>query len=307
MGIAIITNRRLNIMEEIIVRMVWGPNQSKKKPLQDWKFQCPAVDVVYPEATAVFPLDLMPIEQHSSDGNLEAIKQVLGKDLQKTNQELMESINLVCGDSLLVSRVRSIQLLRECDVPGEDFKFILPGLGPLHTLMNMMKLFLKLHLGPRDGLVLGSGFHMNKKLCRQGIDEDGTNLWACLDFVKDATEACILALQVEESGCESFAEYCMKIKGGTLDYEAIIAKVNELLEYNYVGKLRDSEKRDIVRENILLFVRKGVEVRSFYKGMRGGDVGLMEYIMQVSVICMVQDSLVRRGSPDYIKEANKCW
>ena len=32
----------------------------------------------------------------------------------------------------------------------------------------------------------------------------------------------------------------------------------------------DGEKRDIVRENMLLFVRKGVEVRSFYKGMRGG-------------------------------------
>lgn len=283
-GIAIIAQRRLNIIEEVVVRMVLG---SKQHGGHDWKFQCPTVDVVYPEATAVFPLDLMPIEQHSSDGNLEAIKQVLGRDLQKTNQELMESINLVCGDSLLVSRVRSIQLLRECDVPGEDFKFILPGLGPLHTLMNMVKLFLKLHLGPRDGSILGSGFYMNKKLRRQGIDEDGTNLWVCLDFVKDATEACILALQVEESGCESLAEYCMKIRDGTLDYEAIVAMVNKLLEYNYVGKLRDNDKRDIVRENILLLVRKGMEVRAFYKGMRGGDVGLMEYIMQVSNGCAV--------------------
>lgn len=277
-AVDIIAQRRLSLMEEIIVRVVWGPSGRN----HDWKFRCPAVDIVYPEATAIFPLDLMPIEQHSSDGNLEAIKLVLGRDLQKSNQELMESINLVCGDSLLVSRVRSIQLLRECDVPGEDFKFILPGLGPLHTLMNVTKLFLKLHLGPRDGSLLGSGFYMNKKLRRQGVDEECTNLWACLDFVKDATEACLLALQVVEGGCESFAEYCLKVKSGTLNCEAVIVKVNELLEYNFVGKLREAEKRDIIRENILLFVRKGVEVRAFYKGMRGGEVGLMEYIMQVS-------------------------
>ena len=50
-----------------------------------------------------------------------------------------------------------------------------------------------------------------------------------------------------------------------------------------MGKLREEqdEKRDIIRENILLFARKGMEVRAFYKGMRGGDVGLIEYIIQV--------------------------
>ena len=293
-GVSIIAQRRLNIMEEIVRRMVLG-----RKNEDDWKFPNPAVDVIYPEATEIFPLDLMPFEQSSTDGNLEAIKLVLGRDLLKTNQELMQSINLVCGDSMLVSRVRSVQLLREYDVPGEDFKYILPGLGPLHTLMNMMKLFMKLHLGPRDGSTIGSGYHMNKKLRRQGVDEEATNLWACLDFVKDATEACVLALQVEEGRCESFAEFCTKVRNGTLNYEAIVAKVNELLEYSYIGKLReeDDEKRDIIRENVLLFVRKGMEVRAFYKGIRGGDVGMMEYIMQVSRVVNVGImATFRRGS-----------
>ena len=124
---------------------------------------------------------------------------------------------------------------------GEDFRFILPGLGPLHTLMNMMKLFFKLHLGPRDGSILGSGFHMNKKLRRHAIDETGTNLWACLDFGKDATEACVLALQVEEGECESFAEYCAKVKSGALKYEEVVQKMDTLLEYNCMGNLRGEQ------------------------------------------------------------------
>ena len=102
-GVAIIVQRRCNIMEEVIVRMVLA-----KKNNPDGKFSKPAVDVLYAEETQIFPLSLMLLEQSSLDGNLQVIKLVLGRDVLKSNQELMHSINLVCEDTLLVSRVRSI-------------------------------------------------------------------------------------------------------------------------------------------------------------------------------------------------------
>ncbi|RPB20895.1 hypothetical protein L211DRAFT_791404 [Terfezia boudieri ATCC MYA-4762] len=40
------------------------------------------------------------------------------------------------------------------------------------------------------------------------------------------------------------------------------------------------EERDVVLENMLLFVRCGLEIRAYYKAVRGGDVGLMERIME---------------------------
>lgn len=39
--------------------------------------------------------------------------------------------------------------------------------------------------------------------------------------------------------------------------------------------------RDIVLENLVLFVRQGLELNAFYKSVRGGDVGIMEFIMQL--------------------------
>lgn len=247
------------------------------------KFPKKEVWVLYPNPSVIFPLALMAANQASVEGNLDVIKEILNQEFGYSNQELMEGLFIVSGDQMLVGRVRMIQMLRECDVPGEDFRFILPGLGPLHTLMNFLKMTLKTFLGPKDGSEIGSLYAMNKKLRRQNIDEECTNLWACMDFVKDAGEACTLALLARVSNCLNCAEFSGKVRAKRIDLAGLLVEVDGLLEYSHVEVMRSEpqEKRDMVLENILLFVRTSWEARAFYKSLRGGDVGAIEHIMQI--------------------------
>lgn len=249
----------------------------------DNKFPKKEVWVLYPQPSVIFPLALMAANQASVEGNLEVIKEILNQELGYTNQELMEALFIVAGDQMLVGRVRMIQMLRECDVPGEDFRFILPGLGPLHTLMNFLKMTFKTFLGLKDGSEVGSLYAMNKKLRRQNIDEECTNLWACMDFVKDAGEACTLALLARVSNCQNCAELSEKARAKRIDLAGLLLEIDALLEYSHVEVMRSQpqEKRDMILENILLFVRTSWEVRAFYKSLRGGDVGAVEHIMQI--------------------------
>ena len=99
--------------------------------------------VLYPIPTPVFPLAVMSANQASVEGILDVIKEILNSKLGYSNQELIEGLFIVSGDQMLVRRVMMIHMLQECDVLGEDFRFILPALGPLHTLMNFMKMTLK--------------------------------------------------------------------------------------------------------------------------------------------------------------------
>ncbi|KAF8457345.1 hypothetical protein BDZ91DRAFT_800597 [Kalaharituber pfeilii] len=268
-------------MEELLERMVVRGIAIGQKT--EKLFEKPRVEVLYMESAKIYPLDLMAIEQASTTGNLESIKRCLSKDLGYTNQDLMKGIYLVGGDHLLVSRVKSIQRLRESDVPGEDFKFVLPLLGPLHTAMNFMKMIMKKHLGPRDGSVPGSLQYMNKKLRRQYIDEDATNLWACMDICKDALDGCLIALMVRASDCASIDDFRSRIVTGECKIEEIVGKLDSMLEYSYVPicQMKDYEERDVILENLLLFTRQALEFRAYYKSMRGGDVGAMQLMLEL--------------------------
>ena len=140
-----------NYMEAVLEQVVMNRLMSSMLGEQNRyipQFNHPVIERIYPETNEILPLELMSFKQASVDCNLKYIKLVLGRDFGYSTQDLIQEIFLVGGDSMLVSRVRSIQMLRECDILGEDFKFILPSLGPLHTLMNMIKMTMKLFLGP---------------------------------------------------------------------------------------------------------------------------------------------------------------
>ncbi|KAF8418705.1 hypothetical protein EV426DRAFT_577421 [Tirmania nivea] len=65
--------------------------------------------------------------------------------------------------------------------------------------------------------------------------------------------------------------------------QLLVGQVHEMLEYDYVENLclRSKDDQDIIHENILLFVRSALEIRSYYKSMCTRDVTAMEAIMQL--------------------------
>lgn len=137
-----------------------------KFPRAKGEYRKPEVEVLHLVPNCIYPFELMDIEQSSIDGNLRGISRVLIEELGYSRQELMEGLFLVGGDQLLLDRVRSIQRWRESDVPGEDFSFVLPILGPFHTAMNYQKSIMKYHWGNSHGKVPGSLSSFNKILRR---------------------------------------------------------------------------------------------------------------------------------------------
>lgn len=210
-ALEVICQFRLHYMEKLLEREV-GSGLRDQGDIG--KFAKPVVEPLYHNKTPFWCLDLMDIEQFSVDGNLESIKGVLSKDIGFSNDDLMKALVLVGGDLLLVMRVRHIQMLREFDVAGEDFKYVVPTLGPLHTIMNYLKMIMRDHLGPKDGSRKGSLSHMNKRLRRDHIDEDVKNMWACMGVCNDVVDAALCALMVQVSGCSTWEEFREKSREG---------------------------------------------------------------------------------------------
>ena len=246
------------------------------------KYKLPLVEVLEDCTDKIFPLELMRSEQASVKGNQEGIDQALFGELRYTKQNMAEGIVIVGRDQLLEDRVRTIQKLKEYDVPGENYQGVQASLGPLHTGMNFKKLMMRRLLGPRDGSRKGSLYYFNRKLKRQYIDEKLTNYWNLMDFTKDALEAVLRGLMVKAGGCLSWEQLRVRMKMKEIDVDEVIMKVDAQLEYSHVPilRMRADDERDRVLENILLFARMELESRAYYKAIRGGDVGAMNYILE---------------------------
>ncbi|KAF8471076.1 hypothetical protein BDZ91DRAFT_838517 [Kalaharituber pfeilii] len=245
----------------------------EKLPRGEDEFRRPEIEVLHLEAPDVLAFDLMNIEQSSTAGNLQGIGRVLTSEFKYTKSDLAEGLFLVGGDQLLADRVRSIQKARESDVPGEDFSFVVPVLGPLHTCMNYKKMQLKHHLGEKSGSRLGSLSYFNRKLRRNYVDEKVGNFWACMDFTRDSLDGAAMALMVAEGAENNWDSFRAKVMTGDINWRNIVKAVTGKLAYRYVEGLRvcEDDERDRVYENLLLFMRSEIELTAFYKSMRGGD------------------------------------
>lgn len=203
-------------------------------------FKRPEVECLELVPTAIYPLELMDIEQQSVDGNLRGVFKVLTEALGCSPEQLMEGLFLVGGDQLLLDRLRSIQLLREGDVPGEDFMFVVTLLGPLHTCMNKKKLIMRHHFGGMDEA--GSLMSFNKVLKRdRKIDKEAKDLWACMDLTRDSLDGVLLGLLMEESGKSyaTFASFCADVKSGELNWKNLVLQVSKKFKYRYVWNERN--------------------------------------------------------------------
>ena len=71
-------------------------------------FQRPGVECLVVVPTAIYPLELMDIEQQSIDGNLRGVLKVLTVALGCSPEQPIEGLFLVGGDQLLLDRIRPI-------------------------------------------------------------------------------------------------------------------------------------------------------------------------------------------------------
>lgn len=203
------------------------------------EYQVPVVELAeHTQYRPIYPLEVMDIEQVSINGNMQSIQRALTAELKYSNQDLMEDIFLVGGDQLLLDRVRSIKRVQESDVPGEDFSYVNPLLGPLHTKLNKKRSIMKRHMGPSDGSQLGTLRHFNKVLRRTKIDESVKDLWACMDLTRDSLDGVLLAMMVEEAGYQNWDSFRVDLIAGKFEWRQLILKMDTKLGYQSVFNLR---------------------------------------------------------------------
>ena len=179
--------------------------------------------MVATHAVPIYRLDMIDISQETISGNKESIRKIILKDLKYTLQDLVDGMVFAGCDQLLADRVRFIQKLIEGDDLREDFSFIITLLGPLHTLVNEMKLIMRTHLGPIDGSLAGSPMSFNNILKRdRNIDADAKGLWSCMDLSRDALDAILLSMLVERSGCKRFESFHVDTIRGEFDWTLCI-------------------------------------------------------------------------------------
>lgn len=253
-------------------------------------FSVPIVELADCSTRRIFVLDAMKIEQQSVSGNLMGIKYAVEEELEITAEAGLEKLILVGGDQLLKDRVRAIMKQRESDVPGENFESIHAMLGMLHTMMNFAKLICKHHLGKMATKDPSSLRFRNTMLGLERLDEKASNFWNTATLIRRCVKAFLMCLVVRQAGFtsleafqKSFAEdgSYVHAEGEVKTLEGLVEKVCEMLAFTRVATMREEEedKRDVVLENMLLFVRLGIQFIGMYDAMRRGDVGVMQGVL----------------------------
>ena len=218
------------------------------------------------------------------------IKYAVEEELEITAEAGLEKLILVGGDQLLKDRVRAIMKQRELDVPGENFESIHAMLGMLHTMMNFAKLICKHHLGKMATKDPSSLRFCNTMLGLERLDEKASNFWNTATLIRRCVKAFLMCLVVRQAGFtsleafqKSFAEdgSYVHAEGEVKTLEGLVEKVCEMLAFTRVATMREEEedKRDVVLENMLLFVRLGIQFIGMYEAMRRGDVGVMQGVL----------------------------
>ena len=203
---------------------------------------------------------------------------------------MLDKLVLAVGYQLFKDRVRTIMKQRESDVPGENFELMQGMLGMLHTMMNLAKMICKHHLGKMAKKDPSSLRFCNTILGLEKIDEKATNFWNTSTLIRRSLNACLMCLIVRQAGFttlvdleKSFAEDSSYVGNEEAPrcLVAVLDKVVGLVMFNGVDQLRSerAEDRDVVLENMLLFVRLGVQFVGMYEAMRRGDVGVMERVL----------------------------
>lgn len=151
-------DRSVNVYEDLLrfeiceTLSAMLPDELKNwfKGVRGGKYGVPTVELVDATKAVIYSLDLMDFEQMTIAGNLKSVKHVLEHNFAYSLDYLIKCLVLCGGDQLFVERMRQIQRMRESDVAGENYQYIVTLLGTLHLMMNLGKLIMKQHYGGLD-------------------------------------------------------------------------------------------------------------------------------------------------------------
>ncbi|RPB18406.1 hypothetical protein L211DRAFT_854149 [Terfezia boudieri ATCC MYA-4762] len=209
---------------------------------------------------------MLRIPQSTMDGNMMSIYHYLKKRMGFSDMDFTEFLIPAGGDQVFSERIRTVQMLKEGDIPCENFSFIVPLLGMLYCLMCQTRVILEEHLEESDSMDPSTLRWMNGTLSIEDVDVKATKLWAALELIRRGYKVATTVLMLGESGSKTVEvlklkilsltpEGCMETAG--IEWKEIVERIGFITAGNYVDAIRRRPdwRRDLARENMLLFVR----------------------------------------------------
>lgn len=172
-------------------------------------------------------------------------------------------------------------------VPEEyRLSYIEPVAGLFHLQMSVLMLLFRTHFGAdHDISCLRRWMKWLKRDSNIYSVKNGSikNFRACHQFFNHILDAHILAAVAAELGVKNCSALCSKLESE--DWREAIKRVTKKYSgltlvsgWREEGKKSD-EKRDMVRENAVLFLQHGLMYRDFCDSMRRGDTGRVKHCL----------------------------
>ncbi|KAJ6608202.1 hypothetical protein B0H10DRAFT_2178316 [Mycena sp. CBHHK59/15] len=299
-----------NMVHTILCIIVRHGGEGLKKWQKDLDAMQPrSSETISVHKSAIHPLPSMEIDENSITGNINvigAINESLG--LNVDDPEYIKYVKIIAGDQLTIACQRSILSVRLGHESGPHaWRHIVLMPGLFHAKIADCHGLLETHFGkPNAGTRSpGSlGFH-NTVLDRLPITLTSLPPFrTCRDLIMVSLYARVLHCLLLVSGKDSLDDYASSVNSWTtivshakaiFQTYANADRVQELLEERIpderqrdadakaANKGKKPDKRDMVFENAILFLRNALLTREFTDAVKAGDSGRVVNILQLWV------------------------
>ncbi|RPA88130.1 hypothetical protein BJ508DRAFT_320234 [Ascobolus immersus RN42] len=238
-----------------------------------------AIDVLPLTRTAIYNLPALPLNEGKTDECMQIIDQYL-QNMGIPPEGMTESIMLLKGDLKTKAMVDGgIFQRQDTRDPKQKFDFVETGMGLFHLHFAIRRLVNTTYWGKAT-----DPFSIQRFLKVTGnnsVKRDGKDFRATLLFQNDMLDACILAAVYTAVGAKHDTQFGLFLKQGhgwkqshVLPLEhAITVLSQKCFDFTGMRNRQEHEKRDVVLEAALLFMRDMLVIREFEAAVRAGDTG----------------------------------
>ena len=256
-------------------------------------------------------LPTLDVDPGTLTGNVDVVDGVINMlGLKQSMTVLSDRIMPWNGDLFTVAMLNSVKVLRSRDKPENRLGFVDPWPGYLHAAFAFLSGITNLNMGDDKGRDPFSLRLFMDLLGRSKLTGPKPPYHGLHDFVELIRDACIIADAILDLGEE---EFCEKLK--ECDFEALVTRISKrLLDLNIVGderahaedvswagivsgecplprslsteekrnkkaefmRSRSDPQRDLVYENMHLFVGQASIYLAMHEHCRSGDSGGLE-------------------------------
>ncbi|KAG8730322.1 hypothetical protein FRC10_002866 [Ceratobasidium sp. 414] len=235
--------------------------------------------------TVQIPLRAMNISVSTNSGNGAAMEDMLRQTAAK-DEELETDVKLVHGDLGTGEKLNNLKLSRRIESTARArLQFVIFVIGWFHTVMAMADSLWRLYIEPgrprpNQPTHRWSIFYLCSLLRPRDINKLATK--PGFRRTHNVIEHVLLASVVDTWRIAVKAKYSVELSEWKPAWKEIVSLSNEIVKKDIAGftyRVRNGEDKDLVQDQMKLFMRDGLIYVATRRASRFGDIGRMEELL----------------------------